>query len=1425
MRSSLKRLVECVCSNAVSRILTRRTAPTAGRQRTFFEGLEGRILLAAFNPLPSAVDGSPGSLRSAIIIANSNNQDDTINLSAGTYTLSVVNGVAGQENAAARGDLDLTERNTTITIVGAGNSQTIIDGGAIDRVFQVFPDVTVIFRDVTITNGRARDDGTVGVGPDETEAMGGAVLNNRGTVTLENVAILQNRADGGTGTAATGAGGFLLDPAEPGMDAEGGGVASISGTLTLTGTTHVAFNEAKGGTGGGAVVLNLDEVAPGAEGGSAAGGGIFIAGGTLTIDLASAGSLFENNATGGAGGTGVLAPLVGLSGAGLPGEGYGGGFYNYHGVATINALSAQSNAADFGGGLVNDDGVISITNSRIDGNLARIAGGGILVGASANPFNPSTVTLEFSSVDGNIMPSTGEGGAGGIQVRQGGKLIVTDSSISGNVSNASTGGVTSESGSTTVLTRSYLISNRGVVAGGIANNGTLTITDSFVSDNTATGSQQSQAKGGGLLNNGPATVTGTEFISNSAQTVVGGPPSIGGGIYNAATLTITRNNTTLGLNVIGLNSASFGGGIYNEGTDAILNVDQTTFSVNNAGSQLGGPGDGGGLWNGNQATITHSTFVNNSAANAGGAIFNGSSFFAGQLEVTNSTIHENGAGNRGGGVYNIDGAQSRLFNSTITLNQAGQGGGVYTDISTNALLFMTNSILAGNVNPGVAPTSPDIFGGIERGGLSGAVYIGYNLVQSTIGLAGILAPSDLSGVDPLLGPLQDNGGSTYTRAPLEGSPVIDSGRDPGNPKTMRDQRGQLRPTDDPNQANAIGGDGSDIGAVEVSLAETDEVDLSVSQAFEMAGPVVAGSGAGNLVYRVTLTNSGAKDATGVRLSHALTLPAGVTVDSTTPGGGSAYDPATGAWTVDNLPAGTSQTLRIVLTVGSSTAIGTDTITSNAMVTATDQTRINTVDDTSALSASVEHQFDLWISHYDITYLPNGQAAITIGLGNYGPSDATDVQVSISRQLPTGVSVASIEVTAGTGFDPASQTWYVGQLPLGSTVFLTTYLDIDETAVLGSTIISDAEIIHAGGTFLDTSDDSALRPYFVAARNATITSVTLDSANASAIQPGDPVSLAATFAHEGSTATHTATIDWGDGTTTNGAVNGNTISGSHTYSGAGRYAVSVTVNDNLGGQTVQTADALVSGVSVNNGVLQIIGTDGNDSIKVALVNKTGEIKVTSKIEPGIKFRSFPGTSVNRIEMVLGDGDDKINVNKKITDPLYVDGGAGNDKLKGAGGVATLIGGDGNDSLAGGDADALLIGGAGNDSIKGGKGRNLIVGGAGADKLTGGKLDDLLVAGHITLTEVDLAGLFAEWVANRSFVQRVNNLMGVGGPPMFNAAYLIVNNTVSDDDDQDSINGGKGLDWLLASTSSDKVSGKAFASNANDATDKIDLLTAL
>ena len=112
------------------------------------------------NPGNGVCETAPGNgvctLRAAIQEANALAGADTIILPAGTYTL----GIPGpDEDAAATGDLDITG---DLAITGAGAATTIVDGGGLDRVFEIHG-ATVQISGVTIRNGFATSGTGLGI--------------------------------------------------------------------------------------------------------------------------------------------------------------------------------------------------------------------------------------------------------------------------------------------------------------------------------------------------------------------------------------------------------------------------------------------------------------------------------------------------------------------------------------------------------------------------------------------------------------------------------------------------------------------------------------------------------------------------------------------------------------------------------------------------------------------------------------------------------------------------------------------------------------------------------------------------------------------------------------------------------------------------------------------------------------------------------------------------------------------------------------------------------------------------------------------------------------------------------------------------------------------------------------------------------------
>ena len=285
----------------------------------------------------------------------------------------------------------------------------------------------------------------------------------------------------------------------------------------------------------------------------------------------------------------------------------------------------------------------------------------------------------------------------------------------------------------------------------------------------------------GIHNFGTLTISNCTVSKNSG----------GGGILNGnASMLIINNSTVSGNTQRGDNNGGHGGGIENYGT-GILTINQSTIT-GNVVSGVFGVGFGGGIENYGTATVSNSTLSGNRATARGGGIRN-----QGNLTINNTTISGNIANicsttvclGTGGGIRN-DGTLM-INNSTISGNTAAQGGGgIYGSAK------IQNTIVADNST-----------GGNCSGTLTSE---GYNL--SSDGTCNFNRPGDLNNHDPVLGPLQNNGGLTQTMALLPGSPAIDG----GNPSGCTDGQGHLLKTDQrgmprPDKEDIVG---CDIGAYE-----------------------------------------------------------------------------------------------------------------------------------------------------------------------------------------------------------------------------------------------------------------------------------------------------------------------------------------------------------------------------------------------------------------------------------------------------------------------------------------------------------------------------------------------------------------------------------------------------------------------------------
>jgi len=388
-------------------------------------------------------------------------------------------------------------------------------------------------------------------------------------------------------------------------------------------------------------------------------------------------------------------------------------------------------------------------------------------------------------------------------------LTMTNGQPSGNFPDDSGGGIYNDH-ATLTMNNCTLSGNSAIWGGGIYNAGfnpggsaALTVSNSTVSGNSA--NQTIGRGGGGIYNDGDNNGSATLAISNSTLSSNSAP--YGGGIVNDGTFAgnaaLTIDNCTITANSAMGTGSAFGGGIYNDGDSggsATLSISNSTVSGNSAGQ-------GGGIVSNATVTINNSTLSGNTALNSGGGILN-----RGALSVSNSTISSNSAlsslsfPSGGGGIFTA--GTLTILSSTVKDNSNpvfnGSGGILNYGISGSSVVNIGSTILqtsASGYNLG--------FFGTESTYNS----LGYNLSNDSGG-GFLTGAGDQINTDPLLGPLQDNGGPTFTHELLTGSPAIDQGKNFSGSTT--DQRGTgFARTVDLGFPKPTGGDGTDIGSFEV----------------------------------------------------------------------------------------------------------------------------------------------------------------------------------------------------------------------------------------------------------------------------------------------------------------------------------------------------------------------------------------------------------------------------------------------------------------------------------------------------------------------------------------------------------------------------------------------------------------------------------
>jgi hypothetical protein len=501
-------------------------------------------------------------------------------------------------------------------------------------------------------------------------------------------------------------------------------------------------------------------------------------------------------------------------------------------ASTHAATLTVTSTADSGAGTLRNALASAANGDTINFSITgriTLTTGELLITNNVTILGPGPARL---AVDGNANRRVFHATNGVIATIAG--LTITNGNATGDLG----GGIYNDH-STLSVSNCILIGNKARFGGSLYNDGigsgvgsaTLSVSDCTISTNSA------GIAGAGIFNNGigghaTLTVSNSTFRGNSTAS-----NGNGAGIYNDAQ---SSGSAILSVNACSFidNAAYFGsgGGIYNDA--GTVTVGASTFSGNLAYD----PG-GGGIYNpGGTVTVSASTFSGNSASSGGGILNDGSSGGSAMLSVNTSTFSGNSASAIGGGICNdgIDGTATGLVATcTFSTNAAINGGGIYNAgaSSSNTTLRINASTLSGNSASGggggifndgssAGHATLEIGDTILNSGASGVnitnalgtvISRGYNL-SSDNGGGFLIGTNDQINTNPILGPLANNGGPTFTHALLIGSPAFDKGKRDAIPSLAlnTDQRGQPRPFDFPSIANALGGDGSDIGAFEAN---------------------------------------------------------------------------------------------------------------------------------------------------------------------------------------------------------------------------------------------------------------------------------------------------------------------------------------------------------------------------------------------------------------------------------------------------------------------------------------------------------------------------------------------------------------------------------------------------------------------------------